>query len=321
MPSRSTSGALLLLLLLAVPAAFSQQPDAATTPIDEITVTGYRPEQQRDYLNKFVLEIGDPVSSRHGFARWQQRLCVAVFNLPHEPAAQYLADRISLIAQDLGLTTGEPGCSPNLYIVFAPDARELASAWVDSAPAMFRPFGGEGGTTQGRAALQRFRTSEAAVRWWQVTMVVDELGNPAIMLPQNTAFVGSEVGGSTGAPTIRGIASKLRRPTSDVLWGSLVIVDGRKVAGLQWPQLAAYLAMVSLAQIEPDSPPAGYDSILNLFTADTPPPDLTAMDEAYLRALYQLDLTAMPQAQRGSLVNTMLREQADLHPAAARRAE
>jgi hypothetical protein len=33
------------------------------------------------------------------------------------------------------------------------------------------------------AALEQFKTSEAPVRWWQITMVVDEVGNHAIVLP------------------------------------------------------------------------------------------------------------------------------------------
>lgn len=303
----------LLLFTLALPAAMAQEADDAPARsgeyIDEITVTGYRPEVQRELMENFVLEIGDPVSGKHGYARWGQRVCVGVFNLPHATIAQYLADKISLIAQDVGLKTGDPGCKPNLQIVFSPDARALADSMVENSLASFLPFGGEGGTTQGRAALERFRSTDAPVRWWQITMVVDELGNPAIALPQVTDPGNTDNGSNTSIPMIRGIASKLRRPTSDAIWGALVIVDGSKVGKVQWPQLAGYLAMVSLAQVNPDAPPAGYESILNLFTADQPPPDLTDMDYAYLRALYRMDTMVMPQIQRGSLVNWMLREQ------------
>lgn len=291
-------------LLLSPGTAFSANgPDEPEleSPVDEdiesIIVSGQRPEFLRQLMQDFIVEIGDPTSRSRGYARWQHRLCVGIYNLPDQTTAQFIADTISLIALETGLQTGSPGCKPNLQIVFSPDARELASTMVEDSPRMFRPFGGAGETTQGIAALEQFKTSEAPVRWWQITMAVDETGLPAIDLP------------GVDAPLMRGVASRLTSTISDEIWGNLIIVDAGKVANVTWPQLADYLAMVSLAQVDPNALPSGSDSILNLFRADTPPSGMRDIDRTYLRALYEMDAMLLPQVQRGTFPSRMVRVQ------------
>ena len=108
--------------------------------------------------------------------------------------------------------------------------------------------------------------------------------------------------------TLRGQVSRLKSTLSDAIWGSLVIVDAGKLGNVKWPQLADYLAMVSLAQVDPNGRPSGYDSILNLFSTDTPPRGMTDMDRTYLRALYEMDTMLLPHMQRGVFSNRMVRE-------------
>jgi hypothetical protein len=294
--------------VLAMAMAANAAPDA---DIEDIVVTGQRSDALRQRMENFIVEIGMQASDSRGFARWNSRLCVGVFNLPDARAAHYIADKITITALELGLKTGEPGCEPNLKIVFSPDARALATAMVDSTPDMFQPFGNTEGTTLGNAALKQFKTSDAAVRWWQVTMVVDAIGNPAILLP---GF--NDVDPETGMPLVpvsRGEVSRVKSGISDAIWGSIVIVDASKLVDASngkvgWPQLADYLTMVSLAQVSPREGPVSYDSILNLFHAPNPPQGLTELDRHYLTALYTINTRMMPHTQRGLLANQMLRE-------------
>lgn len=291
-----------LLLLATEPAFAASAPDEpeAQPPAGEdivsVVVTGQRPGVLRRLMEDFILEIGDPASRSRGYARWRDQLCVGVFNLPDQVVAQYIADRITLTALENGVKTGGLGCDVNLRIVFSPDAPELASNLVEGLPNLFRPFGNTEGTTQGLAALERFKTSDAPVRWWQITMPVDETGLPAIQFP-----------GIDEAPFVRSVASRLKVTTSDAIWGGVIIVDASKLGNIQWPQLADYLTMVSLVQVNPNSRPAGYDSILNLFSADNPPRAMTDMDHTYLRALYEMDTMMVPHAQRGMFSNHMVR--------------
>jgi hypothetical protein len=283
--------------------ASAPETNLAPDDIEDIVVTGRRADgiSLQRFMLDFIAEIGDPVSSRRGFARFDDKVCVSVHNLGGS-TAQYVVDRISLVALELGLEPGEPGCRPNLNVLFAPDGRDLANALVEQSPQVFRPFGGTGGTFQGMNALEKFRTSEAPVRWWQITMVVDDLGNPAIDLGKNP-------GGPP--PVIRGTKSLLINSVSDVLWASYVIVDVNKVGNASWEQITDYVSMVALAQVDPAGAPASYDSILNLFNSGNPPASMTEMDRSYLSALYKMDTMMMPRMQRGLLANTMGRVQDD----------
>ncbi len=266
---------------------------------DVVTVIGRRGEGTtlREFATEFVIELADPPTSNNGYATWGRRICVGVQDAPLE-SAQYVADRISQIAAELGVRPGEPGCDPNLVIFFASDAKALATALVDERPLVFRPYGGEGGTNQGLQSLSEFASSEAPVRWWQVTMVVDTMGKPAIEAPD----------GLNGPPVVAGANSLITNSVQDQLWTATVIVDVPQVSGLSWRQLADYLAIVSLAQIDPKGDSSGYDSILNIFESPNSASELTDWDWSYLRGLYKLNRRLLPRHQQSSLARLIARE-------------
>src|SRR5688500_7739634 len=145
-------GFAVLILAAAVP-VFAQDAtpgtDAAPVPIvdddvENVIITGRRPEGMtlKDYMLDFIAEIGDPTSDNHGYARWRDDVCVSVRSLRDAKAAQYVVDRVSSIALEVGLTPGEPGCRPNLIIIFTNDGRSLAKQLVTASPRAFRPYGG-----------------------------------------------------------------------------------------------------------------------------------------------------------------------------------
>src|SRR5690606_19018311 len=107
----------------------------------EIVITTKRLETQRQIMTDFVVSIGDTSNTSRGFARWRDRLCVGIYNLKNEEAAQFLADRISEIALELGLKPGEPGCRSDVSIIFTTDGRDMATRLVETSPSAFRPFG------------------------------------------------------------------------------------------------------------------------------------------------------------------------------------
>jgi hypothetical protein len=136
------------------------------------------------------------------------------------------------------------------------------------------------------------------VRWWQVTMVVDPMGRPAMETPQQLG----------GPPVVAGANSLITNSVEDELWTAVVIVDAPKVAGLSWLQLADYLALVSLAQIDPKGDSSGYDTILNIFESPRSASELTDWDWSYLRGLYKLNHRLLPGHQRSSLARLIARE-------------
>ena len=105
--------------------------------------------------------------------------------------------------------------------------------------------------------------------------------------------------------------SRIHNGTRDDLRNVIIVVDATKLAGTTWQQLADYLAVVSLAQVDPDASPAAYDSILNLFSNPAAYSGLTDWDRSYVRALYEFDQERRVEAQEGDLVSKMTRQELD----------
>ena len=163
----------------------------ATQPIDEVVVRGRRLSEiefdLRIYIRKFLKQVAEPAPGR-GYARWDRRVCVGVHNLD-TTAAQYVVDRISRQAIDLGVQPGEPGCRPQVITVFATNATETASFMVKSEPRIFH-VAGSLGMDLGRAALDDFVNTERPVRWWHVSLPVGaHTGEPAIPVDGKYPYV------------------------------------------------------------------------------------------------------------------------------------
>jgi hypothetical protein len=277
----------------------SPPPDQASAILDEIEVRGRRMGEVefnlRRFVMDFVLEV-TRVPSGRGFARWQRRVCVGVHNLD-AAAAQYLVDRISLLALDVGLDPGEPGCAPQVMIIFTVDAIATATQLVERERGLFQPVPGNSGTTLGLEALEAFRNSDRAVRWWHVSLPVDaRTGAAAIPTPN-----------SPGPPTIAVAGpSRIYSGIRDDLQRVIVIVDATRLSGLTWQQLGDYLAVISLAPIDPNANPSAFDSILNLFSTPQYYSGLTDWDRSYVRAMYEFDQERHHRLQRGALVNRIM---------------
>lgn len=259
-----------------------------------------------DYVASYVGEIAKPISSDFGIARWDGRVCFGVMNIEAE-AAQYVVNRISDVAAEVGLKIGRAGCAPDVFIIFTEDGRATSSALVDQQPLLFRPYGGAGGTTQDLHALEDFKTSDAAVRWWQTTMPVDYSGNIAVAVPgsPNAASASNPFG---GIPTTKGSNSFISNGTRDQIQRAIVIVDASQLVNVNWTQLSDYLAVVTLAQIDPKAETGGFDTILNLFDGSAPS-RMTDWDLSFLRALYRFDQHRMPRTQASLLASEMTRDQ------------
>jgi hypothetical protein len=311
---RSKLGLVSALALLIAKAPAQEPLSEAPTPlgietpagIDEVVVRGRRMSEIEDDLRIYVRDfIGEVVATPpgRGFARWYRHVCVGVHNL--EPsAAQYIVDRISSLALDVGLAPGEPGCRPDVNIVFATDAKEVATQMVESDRRVFMRVGGHAGMDLGRVALQDFVKSEKAVRWWHVSLPVNaRTGAPAIEL--------SKTCGAGHCPPTVAVAgpSRIHNGTRDDLMYVIIIVDATKLNGTTWQQLGDYLAVVSLAQVDPKTSPAAFDSILNLFTNPAAYSGLTDWDRSYVRALYEFDQERIAELQTNEIVSRIAKRE------------
>ncbi|WP_332640928.1 hypothetical protein [Brevundimonas sp.] len=274
------NGAISAFLAATIQTAPVPPPQDPPTELGDVVVDG---RSLRDRVEAFVDEVAAP-PRRRGIARWRSRVCIGVVNL-QTAQAQGLIDRISRVADEYGVRLGEPGCRPNVVLIFADDGRAMAGALVEADRRAF--YLGVGGLDRGKAALERFRQSDAPVRWWHVSMpVVGATGARAIRMPGDSGpiYVPGEGLVNNG------------RPITDMLNKVIVIVDAGKLEQVAGDQLADYLAMVSLAQVDPEGDTSAYDTILNIFDAPGAPGRLTAWDRGYLEALYD----SWPQRLEGS---------------------
>ena len=269
------AGALLLSPPQTPPAPVSQDP----VQLEDVVVSGRSLES---LITDFVGEVAEPNRNR-GLARWPDRVCVGVANLEGE-IAQYLSDRISTVATDIGLTAGAPGCTPNILVIATADAGDLARQLTEERRRAFR-MGGSG-MDRGGAALRDFVTTDRPVRWWQMSLPVDsESGDIAVRIPGQCS--GNCTSAAQMAPQINvAAASRLSTQIVDNLVRTIVIVDVDQVSNLTAQQLADYIAMVSLAQIDPDADTSRYASILNVFESPDISDGLMDWDKAYLDGLY-----------------------------------
>ena len=257
-----------------------------TVDLGEITVEGRRLE---DMTRSFVQEVAAPSRNR-GLARWRNGLCVGVANLQNE-TAQYIVDRVSTVAEDLGLIVGEPGCTPTALIVAVSNANAFTSDFVSRRPRLFRVGGS--GMDRGAAALEQFKHNNLPVRWWVVSAPTDNnTGQIAVRMfgHQNITPTSKDPTGDDPenfAPQIdlRG-ASRLSTQIVDDTKRVFVIVDVDRIGDVTTEQLADYIAFITLAQIDPTADTSGYLSVLNLFREPGQVAGLTQWDRAYLGGLY-----------------------------------
>lgn len=282
--------ALALGLLVQTPGGPQVPPAQEPAQLEEVVVEGRR---LRSVIQDFVGEVAAPAGVR-GPARWNGPVCIGVVNLRGE-VAQYIVDRASDVARELGLTAGEPGCSPNVLIIAAADGRAVADGIVEARRSAFRPGGS--GMTRSLRALEEFRTSEAPVRWWHVSAPVDsETGHLATRLP-----------GYDAPMTNVSAASRIRTDIRDDLLKAIIVVDVQKTAGVSLAQLADYCALVALAQVDPQADVASFETVLNVFS-DPAVPGLTPWDMDYLRALYSVEQNSVGANARGAeIVDQMMR--------------
>ena len=252
--------------------------------LEDIQVSGRRLDA---LIENFVGEVAAPNRGR-GIARWDRSVCVGAVNLRRE-AAQYLVDRVSTVAQDLGLSPGAPGCTPNVLIVATADGDGFARELVEKRRRALR-MGGSG-MDRGGAALRDFQETSRPVRWWQVSMPVDsETGQRATRIPGECNAPCTDP--IDYAPVINVFAaSRLSTQIVDNIFRTIVIVDVNEINRVNSAQLADYIAMVTLAQIDPKADTSAYASILNVFNDPSSASSMTEWDKAYLGGLYDAQRT------------------------------
>ena len=283
-------------------------------PSDEQVVVVGRPTEE--VVREFVGRLAISARGQNQLSRWDRRICPGVAGLQTR-YAQFVNDRLAQRAIDVGLDVGEPGCTANVLIVVTPDPDAVARDLTRNRRQAMGYYQERLRSTLGRTALAAFAASDAPVRWWHVSRTASAAGeeieepSPSVLPPSgNTMFMLT-----MKYPTVMGRnASRLGRQTRQDFGAAFVIVDANRLPGIDhdFAALADYVAMVTLAQVDPDAQTSGYPTILNLFAQDgeaAPVRALTDWDIAYLRALYDVTREGRSaSAQEGEIARSINRD-------------
>lgn len=294
-----------------IPEGFQAEASTSTveqsvpTEVDEVVVVG---ERAREAAEAFVSSVAAPIPGRKA-AVWRRSVCVGVLGMQAE-ASRFMADRVSDWAHSVGLEIEEPGCRPSIIIMATEDGNATARELVASRPREFRL--GASGSDRGRAALDAFQNIPRLVRWWHVSLPVnDDTGLPVVRLPGQPAFAARQIRSPADlGPYGRTVAGSLVMDhTRDDLMQVIIVLDVAALEQADFIQITDYVAMIALAQIDPDVDPA-YPSILDLFSEEgTQEQVMTRWDRAYLEALYRAPQTAsMTGANLSSIAIALARE-------------
>jgi hypothetical protein len=260
----------------------SEQPDK--TRLDSITVEAKR---ERAILERQVSTFVSGITTiplHDSLARWgkQSSICPLVAGLPREQG-EFMLTRLSNIALAAGAPLAPEQCKANFYVVVTSVPDALMKAWERRDITMFGEAGG--------GKINRFLKSDAPIRvWYNATLYTSE-GTP---LTADMPGLGSTAPTPNGSPlpgvptNSRAMNFRLSRDEVRDLTSVIVLIDARRAKGVSYGQLAAYIAMVGLAEIRMDAQFGDAPTILNLFKnpQGAPPLGLSSWDQAYLKALY-----------------------------------
>jgi len=272
-------GRLVAPVLLALCASAKAQTPPTAAPqshLESITVEAARHRELIErQVRSFVANLAfKPYDSP--LARWQTvaPICPLVAGLSREDG-EFILMRVSKIAATAGAPLAGEHCKPNLYIVVSADPDALLKAWSRRDVWMFGDEPEQGGTR-----IRKFLHANSPIRAWYNAELYSAEGIPR----------GNGEARSNANVVMTGHAEATRLVFNDTrdLTSVLIMVDGQRAKGVNFGQLAAYIALIGLAEIRSEADPADAPTILHLFSSPETdrPAGLSMWDEAFLKALY-----------------------------------
>ena len=270
-------------------------PSPAPTPaprssLGEITIQGLR---QRHALGAAVdhFVFSTLVSLGHDpYARWDSAVCPLVAGLNREQG-DFILERISQAALSAHVPLAGSHCRANLFVVVTDRPHLLLKKWWARDRVMYD-------TRNGIAPVRAFISSTRPVHVWYNTALgcssqpldtADQVGA--------LAAAGILIEGGSGVVCAHGVDTLLKTATVRGFSSVIVVVDTKQMRGVTLGQLAAYVALTGLAEVDLSAHDGAIPTILQLFQAGAHPPlDLTAWDRALLYGLYNTRQASMLQA-------------------------
>lgn len=277
--------------------------------VESVIVTAPALRSERA-LDNFIIAHSTPTPLLGKIARWKNGICPLTVGLSPQ-LNLYISQRIIRVAMMTGapVDKGET-CRPNILVV-ATDQPQAMLDYVSAKRPALLGF-------HYRSQRERIATMTLPVQAWYSTATEDfrgfissdlpsfELGYGVMSSGYVAGSASSILPGSyvSGSRTGDGLKSQLST--------AIILVDTRKIVGLQIGPLADYIAMLALSQGQSYDTCQDVPTINNLMApgcaAEMKPAALTDIDATYLRGLYKMDAGQSYRGQRSSIVFEMKKE-------------
>lgn len=259
---------------------------AADAPLETVEVQGSR-AQVRKQIQSFVSQVTRKDGELIG--RWRDLVCPFVAGLS-DPQDEFIRHRILEVEARVRKreATFDRQCPPNLFVILTDDVDHVLAQWKERDPGMFR--------WKDRAGVSH-SAGAGPVKVWHNAIEVSADDRPM------------DATSNTGPPKGKLKDSRIAASAQENITGVVVLVDAGRVGKVSLAQVADYIAMVSLSQIDLSADVGKVNTILQVFadnTTTTPPAALTDWDYAFLKALYRTSYS--PLHQRMDLSARMSRD-------------
>jgi hypothetical protein len=239
------------------------------------------------------------------------------------PYAEFISRRIANVARSIGAPTLAPGnrCTVNVDVMFTPEPQAQLDFIAKRHPSLLG-YDPKADVKQARKFTHPvqawYMTGSRSLDGFQLPAPMGQSNQLATYTPQPvdlTYFMpglmidsadtsGNGIGfgptGTAGSHLSHGLRSELMHV--------LIIVDSKKVLNYQLQTISDYIALLALTRIDSLDTCSSLPSILNLFASQcaAPPAAITAVDTAYLKALYGAELDMNLNLEQGDIHAHML---------------
>ena len=212
-----------IMLSVQVAAQVPVAPPTCSAP--DIIVTGERPATKDEIRRKVERVL--PLSFDHPLARFTVPVCPGVVGLARS-SAQAIVDRIGVIADEVGLRVGEPGCDPNLLVLVVPDPRATVRRLASRRQGVV--------AAQSLADVRRIVAEPGAARAWVEAEVRSRDGTPLYL-------------GAGGPPELAIESPSLALSFRRDIVAAYIVIDAASVAGRDTTQIADHAATKGSAAV------------------------------------------------------------------------
>jgi hypothetical protein len=236
--------------------------------IDTVEVTA-----QREKLRQAIVAFVSNVTRWDGenVARWRMPVCPAVLGATPEQG-EFIRARLLEAAAAAGAPfSDDKKCEANLLVILTDQPEQMWATWRERHPKMF--------SSESPENIKRIVEAKRPVVTWQNATLNNSDGTPPNRIANHREW--------------RLVDSHIRSSVSEDVFSAVVVVNTSATGTATFGQLADYVAMVSLARIDPrldpDTDLAGTSTILRLFgqSSEGVPAKLTNWDQAFLKGLYR----------------------------------